>query len=109
MDVDKVTVAILILARVQPLISGIVHVDLSQRTTKVLIDQSKMAVDSFVSFLNRRKQHTNLKLNYYLFKIKKKFPRSKIALLKLLAISQFKSQLRLHKSVTDTQSRLNCL
>ena len=40
------------LARVQPLISKIVHVDLNQRTTKMLIDESKMTVDSFSSFLN---------------------------------------------------------
>ena len=34
----------------------------------MLIDESKMAVDSFFSFLNLRKQHTNLKLKL-LFKI----------------------------------------
>ena len=35
----------------------------------MLIDESKMAVDSSFSFLNLRKQHTNLKLKF-LFKIK---------------------------------------
>ena len=34
----------------------------------MLIDESKMAVDSSFSFLNLRKQHTNLKLKL-LFKI----------------------------------------
>ena len=34
----------------------------------MLIDESKMAVDSSFSFLNQRKQHTNLKLKL-LFKI----------------------------------------
>ena len=34
----------------------------------MLIDESKMAVDSSFSFLNLRKQHTNLKLKF-LFKI----------------------------------------
>ena len=33
----------------------------------MLIDESKMAIDSSFSFLNLRKQHTNLKLK--LFKI----------------------------------------
>ena len=35
----------------------------------MLIDKSKMAVDSSFSFLNLRKQHTNLKLKL-LFKVK---------------------------------------
>ena len=41
------------LARVQPLISRIVRVDLNQKTTKIVIDESKMAVHSSFSFLNR--------------------------------------------------------
>ena len=40
------------LARVQPLISRIVYVDFNQRTIKMLIDESKMAVESSKSFLN---------------------------------------------------------
>ena len=56
------------LARVQPLISRIAHVGWNSRTTEMLIDKSKMAVDSFFSFLNLRKQHTNLELKL-LFKI----------------------------------------
>ena len=45
----------------------------------MLIDESKMAVDSSFSFLNCRKQHTNLELNNWLFKIEKKqiFPKQK--------------------------------
>ena len=39
----------------------------------MLIDESKMAVDSSFSFLNLRKQHTNLKLKL-LFKIKTQNP-----------------------------------
>ena len=49
------------LPRVQPLISRFVYVDLNQRTTKMLIDESKMAADGSFSFLNRRKKHSNLK------------------------------------------------
>ena len=41
----------------------------------MLIDESKMAVDSSFSFLNLRKQHTNLKLKL-LFKIKNTKPLS---------------------------------
>ena len=39
----------------------------------MLIDESKMAVDSSFSFLNLRKQHTNLKLKL-LFKIETQNP-----------------------------------
>ena len=39
----------------------------------MLIDESKMAVDSSFTFLNLRKQHTNLKLKL-LFKIKTQTP-----------------------------------
>ena len=39
----------------------------------MLIDESKMAVDSFFSFLNLRKQLTNLKLKL-LFKIETQNP-----------------------------------
>ena len=39
----------------------------------MLIDKSKMAVDSSFSFLNLRKQHTNLKLKL-LFKIETQNP-----------------------------------
>ena len=53
---DVLTVAIIeLLARLQPLISKTDHVDLNQRMTKMLIDKSKMALDSSVRFLNCRK------------------------------------------------------
>ena len=48
------------LARVQPLIPRIAHVGWNYRTTEMLIDESKMAVDSSFSFLNLRKQDTIL-------------------------------------------------
>ena len=78
------------LARVQPFISRMVHVDLNQRTTKVLIDKSKMAVDSSFSFLIRRKHHTNPKLRLLLKIENKKISMGKIALLKLLTIDQLR-------------------
>ena len=60
------------LARVQLLISKIVHVDLNQRTTKMFVDESNIAVDTFVSFLNNRKQQTKLKLRTFNFRLKTK-------------------------------------
>ena len=56
----------------RPLIFRIVHVDLNQRTTKMLIDKLKTAINISISFLHCRKQHTNLKLKRYLFKIETK-------------------------------------
>ena len=57
--------------------------------TEMSIDESKMAVDSSFSFLNLRKQHTNLKLKL-LFRIENTKPLSlsKIAPLALLMIGQ---------------------
>ena len=51
----------------------------------MLIDESKMVVDSSVCFLNCGKQHTNLKLGSFYLRL------SKIAPLKLIAIDQFRS------------------
>ena len=64
------------------------------------IEESKMAVDSLFSFLNLRKQHTNLKLKL-LFKIdiQKLLSLSKTAPLKLLTK-------RLYEPTPDTQTRL---
>ena len=68
----------------------------------MLIDESKMAVDSSFSFLNLRKQHTSLKLKL-LFKIETQaLSLSKIALLTPLSK-------RLYEPTPDTQTRLNCL
>ena len=101
----------------------------------MLIDESKMAVDSSFSFLNLRKHHTNLKLKL-LFKIETQtLSLSKIAPLNFLrstnsdrkrpnrdrpgsdrtlhttiAIDQFRSRtIRLHKPTTDIQTQQNCL
>ena len=54
------------------------------------IYESKMAIDSSDSFLNCRKQHINLKFNYYLIKIENKVSTSKIARSKFFAIDQFR-------------------
>ena len=68
----------------------------------MLIDESKMAVGSFFSFLNLRKQHTNLKLKL-LFKIETQTNSlSKIA--PLTPLTKW-----LYEPITDTQTRLNCL
>ena len=79
----------------------------------MLIDESKMAVDSSVSFMNcRKQQHQRLSKDAK----KNKFSPSKIAPPKLVAADQFRSHttaivtvLRLHKPIADTQFRLNCL
>ena len=66
----------------------------------MLIDESKMAVDSSFSFLNLRKQHTNPKLKL-LFKsdTQKLLSLSKTTPLKLFTKW-------LYEPITDTQSRL---
>ena len=62
----------------------------------MLIDESKMAVDSSFSFLNLRKQQTNLKLKL-LFKIETQTNSlSKIAPLTLL-LNGYTSQPQIHK------------
>ena len=68
----------------------------------MLVDESKMAIDSFFSFLNRRSSTTIL--NYeLLFKIKyKPTLTEQIAPLTLLTK-------RLYEPITDAQTRLNCL
>ena len=64
----------------------------------MLIDESKMAVHSSFSFLNLRKQHTNLKLKL-LFKIETQTTLTEqIAPLQLLTIDKF----RLEKDLTAT-------
>ena len=64
----------------------------------MLIDESKMAVDSSFSFLNLRKQHTNLKLKL-LFKIETRTTLTEqIGPLKLLTTDKF----RLEKYLTAT-------
>ena len=105
----------------------------------MLIDESKMAVDSFFSFLNLRKQHTNLKLKLlqYLRLKHKLLSLSKIPPLKLITIDQiqmvkdltatnqvqvevatlhtlaialFRSPtISLRTPTTDTQTHQNCL
>ena len=87
----------------------------------MLIDESKMTFDSFFSFLNHRKQHTNLKLRI-LFKTEnitnlheqnrstKTYYDQPIQIVDTTAIAQFRSHtLRLHKPTTDTHSWQNCL
>ena len=103
----------------------------------MLIDESKMAVDSSFSFLNLRKQHTYLKLKL-LFKIetqdplteqnlstKTSYDRPNQIIKDLITIDQVQvapytlsqstnsdRQLydyTLHKPTTDTQTRQNCL
>ena len=62
----------------------------------MLIDESKMAVDSSFSFLNLRKQHTNLKLKL-LFKIETQTNSlSKLAPLTRL-LNGYTSQPQIHK------------
>ena len=71
------------------------------REREMLIDESKMAVDSSFSFLNLRKQHTNLKLKL-LFKIETQTNSlSKIA--PLTPLTKW-----LYEPTPDTQTRLNC-
>ena len=66
--------------------------------TEMLIDELKMAVDSSFSFLNLRRQHTNLKLKL-LFKIETQTNSlSKIAPLTLLTIDQ----IQIVKDLTTT-------
>ena len=68
----------------------------------MLIDESKMAADSSFSFLNLRKQHTNLKLKLP-FKIETQTNLlSKIA--PLTPLTKW-----LYEPTQDTQARLNCL
>ena len=68
----------------------------------MLIDELKMADDSSSSFLNLRKQHANLKLNFYLRLKHKTNSLSKPAPLTPLTK-------RLYEPTPDTQTRLNCL
>ena len=101
----------------------------------MLIDESKMAVDSSFSLLNLRKQHPNLKLTL-LFKIEtqttlteqnrstktsydrpdsdgKRPNRDRPGSSRHYTLSRstrFRSPtIRLHKPTTDTQTQLNCL
>ena len=67
----------------------------------MLIDESKMEVDSSFSFLNLRKQHTNLKLKL-LFKIETQTKSiSKLAPRTPLTKRQY-------EPTPDAQTRLNC-
>ena len=88
----------------------------------MLIDNSKLAVDSSFSFLNLGKEHTNLKLKL-LFKIEiqpilteqnrstKTFYDRPIQIIKdLTAIDQVQvDTTQPHKPTTDKQTRQNCL
>ena len=62
----------------------------------MLIDESKMAVDSSFSFLNFRKQHTNLKLNFYL-RLKHKPTNWANLLHSHLLLNSYTSQPQIHK------------
>ena len=63
----------------------------------MLIDESKMAVDSCFSFLNLRKQHTNLKLKL-LFKIETQLPTHRAkSLHSHLLLNGYVSQPQIHK------------
>ena len=65
--------------------------------TEMLIDKSKMAIDSSFSFLNLREQDTNLKLKL-LFKIETQTNSlSKIALHTHLLLNGYTSQPQIHK------------
>ena len=68
----------------------------------MLIDESKMAVDSSFSFLNLRKQHTNPKLNL-LFKIETQTN----SLRKIAPLTPLTK--RLYEPTPDTQTQPNCL
>ena len=56
----------------------------------MLIDISKMALDTCFSFLNRRNELTNLKVGFLLKTANKKISTSKIASPKLLTIDQLR-------------------
>ena len=62
----------------------------------MLIDESKMAVDNSFSFLNLRKQHTNLKLNFYL-RLKHKPTNWAKSLHWHLLLNGYTSQPQIHK------------
>ena len=88
----------------------------------MLIDESKLAVDSSFSFLNLGKEHTNLKLKL-LFKIKTQptlteqnrstktsYDRPIQIVKDLTTIDQVQvDTTQRHKPTTDTQTRQNCL
>ena len=101
-----------------------VHANLNQRPARMLIDESKMAVDSSLNYLNRRMQHTNLKLktsiyskidnktNLYLQNRSTKTSHNRpiqIAHCTLSRSINSDRTLWLHQPTTHTQTRKNCL
>ena len=62
----------------------------------MLIDESKMAVDSSFSFLNLRKQHTILNQNFY-FRLKHKPTNWAKSLHSHLLLNSYMSQPQIHK------------
>ena len=87
-----------------------VHIHLNQRTTKMLIDESKLQLIVKLNFLNCKKQHTNLKLRTFYLRLKtKQILSEEITPLKLIAIHQLRSHTTQNKPITDTQSRRNYL
>ena len=72
-----------------------VHIHLNQRTTKMLIDESKLQLIVQLNFLNCKKQHTNLKLRTFYLRLKtKQIVSEEITPLKLIAIQQLYRTLR---------------